>query len=96
MSTYSVALPRCPFFFKRRMYSKAKGIAPDDWQFVSYRSADAKAVTHITALALFSVCVGWATAFELPVRHVFVCGKSLMPGNGFLVWPVKIRQRSSL
>ena len=26
MSTYSIALPRCPFFFKRRMYSKAKGL----------------------------------------------------------------------
>ena len=31
-------------------------IAPDDWQFVSYRSADAEAVTHITALR-FSLCV---------------------------------------
>ena len=59
-------------------------IAPDDWQFVSYRSAVAVAVTHITTAALFSVCVGWATAFELPVRHVFVCGNSLKPANGCL------------
>ena len=69
-------------------------ITPVDWQFVSYRSADAEAVTHITTVALFSVCVGWGTAFEPSVRHVFVCGKSLMPGNGFLMWPVRIRQRS--
>jgi hypothetical protein len=31
-------------------------IAPDDWQFVWYRSSDAEAVTHITALR-FPLCV---------------------------------------
>ena len=47
MSVYSIAFPRCPFFFKRRMYSKAKGLrlmafklSLPDWQFVSYRSSD--------------------------------------------------------
>ena len=58
MSVYSTALPRCPFFFKRRKYSKVafNVIAPDDRLFVSYRSADAEAVTHITAPCAF-LCV---------------------------------------
>jgi hypothetical protein len=61
-------------------------IAPDDWQFVSYSSSDAEAVTHITApCALSFMCVDLATAFRLPIRHVFVCGKSLLTGNGRLV-----------
>src|ERR1700738_4871620 len=61
----------------------AAQVAPDDWLFVSYRSADAEAVTHITApCAFFCVCVGLATAFGLPIPHVFVCGKPHMPGNG--------------
>jgi hypothetical protein len=74
MSVYSIALPRCPFFLKRRKYSKAKGLrpdsvhmSPDDWLVVSYRSADAEAVTRITVFALSFVCVGLATAFELPI-----------------------------
>ena len=56
MSVYSTALPRCPFFFKRRKYSKVafNVIAPDDWLFVSYRSADAEAVDfYITAPCAF-------------------------------------------
>jgi hypothetical protein len=41
-------------------------MSPDDWLVVSYRGADAEAVTRITAFALSFVCVGLATAFELP------------------------------
>ena len=75
MSVYSIALPRCPFFFKRRkLYPKAKGLrlvgvhmGPDDWLFVMYRRANAEAVTRITSFALSFVCVGLATAFELPI-----------------------------
>ena len=74
MSVYSIALPRCPFFFKRWKYSKAKGLrlmtfitGPDDWLVLSYRTADAEAVTRITAFAFPFVCVELATAFDLPI-----------------------------
>jgi hypothetical protein len=58
MSVYSIALPRCPVFFKRRKYSKVafKLSAPDDLLPVPYPSADVEAVTHITAPCAF-LCV---------------------------------------
>ena len=59
MSVYSIALPRCPFFFKRRKYSKVafKLSLPMIGYLVPYPSADAEAVTHITApYAFLCVC----------------------------------------
>ena len=69
-------------------------IAPDNRLFVSYRSADPEAVTGITVPRAF-LCVGSATAIELPIRRGFVCGNALTRGNGRLVWSVKIGQRST-
>jgi hypothetical protein len=60
-----------------------RAIAPDDWLFILYRSADAKTVTHITAPLRFLLCVSDRPQ-PLGFRsHTSLCAEShLCPGMG--------------
>jgi hypothetical protein len=60
-----------------------QAIAPDDWLFILYRSADAETVTHITAPLRFLLCVSDRPQ-PLGFRsHTSLCAEShLCPGMG--------------
>ena len=67
----SAALPvlfqAAEVFEGQRLTTDGVHMRPNHWLVLSYRSAGAEAVTRITDFALPFVCVGLATAFELPI-----------------------------